>query len=53
MPGDIIGENEQHWSACQDSVWHTFTGGRVRYRAAQQLKVDSTMLDKNDKTMPV
>jgi len=23
------------------------------YRAAQQLKVDSTMLDKADKTMPV
>ena len=48
----------REWYQCEEDVLSYAMFPKVapkffEYRAAQQLKVDSTMLDKADKTMPV
>ena len=48
----------REWYQCEEDVLSYAMFPKVapkffEYRAAKQLKVDSTMLDKNDKTMPV
>ena len=55
---DKLREEMREWYQCEEDVLSYAMFPKVapkffEYRAAQQLKVDSTMLNKADKTMPV
>ena len=55
---DTLREEMREWYQKEEDVLSYAMFPKVapkffEYRAAQQLKVDSTMLDKADKTMPV